>query len=414
MAAARIRRRWYQFSVRTMFLVLALTSLPLSYVAWEREQCRRGEAARKMIHRHDSPNLLGDDFEDLLDEFGDVSYRRPEWLKAVLGNDRFRRVHSVWLDSGTLTEVEMRQLEALPNLRDLTIYRVDITPQGLSQLRGLIRLERFAFVHNAKTSADSWEVLSDWQQLCELSFDGSDFRNEDVPSLSVLKSLKRLQLSGTKITDAGLKGIAPLTDLEVLDLSGTEVTDAGLKHLSNLLNLRVLNLAETKVRGSGLVHLAALPKLESLNLSRCGVKEEGLASLAGFSRLEGLGLSRTELTDAGLSRLTGLTSLKRLGLRRTNVTDVGMTFLRELSNLEKLDLSKTALSDKGLVQLGRLTNLKTLFLRGSNITDAGTKNFASLLPETVLDSDGSDPFSPGSFRVTEDGFSWGEDNPFSE
>lgn len=414
MAADRTPRRWYQFSVRTMFLGLALISLPLGYVAWEREQCRRGEVTLEMIHRHRGP--ITGDFPDFLNELGDLSRRRPEWLKTVLGNDRFRHILSVWLEGGSLTDAELRQLEALPNLRDLTIDAAEISPHGLSQLRGLNRLEEFAFVRvrNTKTSAESWEVLSEWQQLCELSIDGSDFRNEDAPSLSVLRGLKRLQLSRTKITDAGLAGIAPLTDLEVLDLSGTEITDAGLKHLSNLRNLRVLNLARTKVRGPGLVHLAALPKLESLNLFHSGVTDEGLVSLAGFTRLEGLGLNRTEVTDAGLSHLAGLTKLKRLGLRGTKVTDAGLVNLSDLTNLESLDLSKTGLSDKGLVHLRRLKNVKVLFLRGSNVADAGTKSFATLLPETVLDYDGVNPFTARSFRVTDDAFSWGEADPFDD
>src|SRR5436190_10979545 len=36
------KRRWYQFSLLTMLVVLTLTSVPLGYIAWEREECRRG------------------------------------------------------------------------------------------------------------------------------------------------------------------------------------------------------------------------------------------------------------------------------------------------------------------------------------------------------------------------------------
>ena len=43
--------RWLQFRLSTLLIAVTLVSLPLGYVAWEREQCRRGEEALEMLQR---------------------------------------------------------------------------------------------------------------------------------------------------------------------------------------------------------------------------------------------------------------------------------------------------------------------------------------------------------------------------
>jgi hypothetical protein len=117
MPSPKPRRRWYQFGLSTLLIGLTLFSLPLGYVAWEREQCRRGETAREMIYRHEGSGVMfsGREFDDLLDQIGGSSNHRPEWLKAILGNDQFRRKDSARLSGDSFSAAELRQLEALPN-----------------------------------------------------------------------------------------------------------------------------------------------------------------------------------------------------------------------------------------------------------------------------------------------------------
>ena len=52
------RRRWYQFGLSTLLIGLTLFSLPLGYVAWEREECRRGQAALDILNQNPEINVM--------------------------------------------------------------------------------------------------------------------------------------------------------------------------------------------------------------------------------------------------------------------------------------------------------------------------------------------------------------------
>jgi Leucine-rich repeat (LRR) protein len=395
-------RRWLQFRLRTLLIGVTLAALPLGYVAWEREQCRRGEAARAMIYRNSGRDgfFSPEDFDEVLVSFTETEsphFPRPEWLKDILGNDRFRLLVSAYLQGDALADADLARLEALPNLRKLSIADSNVTAEGVANLRGLNRLKKFSFEHNGKASDARWEILSGWKQLRELSFDGSDFRDASVPCLAPLVSLKQLQISNTKITDAGLAAFPPLTTLECLDLSGTEVSDDGLQFLSRLTNLRKLRLEDTKFSGLGLRHLVALPHLESLALYGSKVTDDGLASVEGFTSLEGLGLSQTAVTDEALAHVGRLTSLKRLGLGDTQITNRGLYHLGRLTNLETLDLSNTKISDDGVIHLRSLSNLKKIYLFKTNVTEAGERKLVTLLPKlSIARVRDDDPFRDSS------------------
>lgn len=255
------RRRWYQFSLLTLLIGLTLFSLPLGYVAWEREQCRRGEAAIEMldtliIEHPRSPMFAG------VKEVNRPSSKRPTWLISVLGDDRFREVHAAEVYGDFITDADLRHLMSLPNLTDVWIDAPNVTDDGISNLRGLKDVEKFCFIYNVKSSERKWGILRSWKKLQNLSFEGSHLGKDGMLVLPAAKQLKSLSLRRTNISDAGLEEIASLTTLEELDLGYTGVRDAGLKHLSGLTNLRMLDLYETKVTGAGVEKLqSALPNV---------------------------------------------------------------------------------------------------------------------------------------------------------
>ena len=52
LAAAPPKRRWYQFSLRTLFVVVTLLAIPCSYVGWQAGIVRKREAMRPWLREH--------------------------------------------------------------------------------------------------------------------------------------------------------------------------------------------------------------------------------------------------------------------------------------------------------------------------------------------------------------------------
>jgi Leucine-rich repeat (LRR) protein len=347
-------RRWMQFSLRTLLVVVTLTSFLLGYVAWEREQCRQGQQ---------SLNKLEQLMTSSANKVEKVSSTRPGWLKVLLGNDAFRGVKSVELRDTSLSDSDLHPLAAFPNLHSVRMEAPNVTDAGISQLRGLKAAEQFHFVRNRRVAGKCWEVMDGWRQLRSLSFADSDFCDGETPDFSALTNLKELDLSQSNINSPGAKCSLLPASLEVLNLSVTQTTDADLEQLGQLVKMRSLDLSSTYVRGMGLANLPAPLELYTLNLNAANISDVELASIARFTRLRQLQLNSTLISDAGLGRLA------------------------ELTRLESLDISYNRISNKGLLHLRGLTNLKTLLLDYTLATGAGVDELQRALPNTKISRD---------------------------
>jgi Leucine-rich repeat (LRR) protein len=265
---AKPKRRWLQFSLRTLLVLMLVCGCALGWLRHEVQRARAQREAAKPLEE------LG----------GDVVYNRvggpvAYWLGQLLGEDLDFEPTMVSLDGTPVTDAGLTHLKGLPQLRTLILSHSKITDAGLKHLRGLTRLER-------------------------------------------------LYLRDPQFTDAGLENLQGLTQLTVLDLSSTPVTDAGLMHLKGLPQLRTLILSHSKITDAGLVHLKGLPQLQTLILNHSEVTDAGLEHLQGLTQLTVLGLSSTQITDAGLEHLQGLKQLRWLYLGRTQVTDAGVYELK--------------------------------------------------------------------------------------
>jgi len=289
------KRRWAQFSLATMFVVVTVLCVSLSVVVNRAHRQRDAVAAIE---------ALG----------GRVYYVKPDqnateafprrFLRSRLPRDYFDEVRYVdFWSTFDLTDAGLARLQDLTGLQELRLGGPEITDAGL------------AYLHR-------------------------------LPGLQYL----RLYLSDTQVTDAGLAHLRGLTGLQVLHLDGTQVTDAGLPHLQGLSGLKSLNLSSTQVTGVGLAHLDGLTALQVLDLGGTQVTDAGLAHLQGLTGLQELHLDGTPVTDAGMAHLQGLASLRRLSFSRTQVTDTGLAQLQVLTRLEWLWLKRSQVTDAALAQ----------------------------------------------------------------
>jgi hypothetical protein len=174
------RRRWRQFSVSTLLVVVTMASVGLAVVANRAQRQRRAVAAIR---------ALGGSVAYAFKTNAGTSQdpRGPDWLFQILGWDYYADVVSVSASDLTgMTDATCSDLSALTSLEGLNLAGTQVTDAGLRYLAGLTSLDH----------------------LC---------------------------LSNTQVTDAGLAHLVGLTSLQSLWLDGTRVTDKGCAKLQQAL-----------------------------------------------------------------------------------------------------------------------------------------------------------------------------------
>jgi hypothetical protein len=211
--ASKPKLRWYQYSLRSLFLLTLLVAIGMSWVAVRMQRAREQRAAVEAIVKTGASVY----FEHQLDASGNLidgaETPGPAWLRRLLGDDFFRSVTQVFYAPGIpVTDNELTQLQAFSELQSLSLHGTQVTDAGLEHLKGLTQL-------------------------------------------------KKLHLGETRITDAGLEHLKGLGKLQELDLRFTKITDAGMEHLKGLKKLTSLNIWHTEVTWAGEKDIRqALPK----------------------------------------------------------------------------------------------------------------------------------------------------------
>ena len=217
--ATALLLRWrFQYSLRTLLLVMLVASIGMSWFAVKMQRARKQKEAVEAIEKLDGS--VAYDWE-----IG-ISSEPPACLQNVFGEDFFATVGGVFFPyDGTLSDADLELLE------------------GLTELKGLF-------------------------------FGGTDplIMGGGVPP-------HRLEFRRKQVTDAGLEHLKGLTKLEVLDLAKVEITDAGLEHLKGLTQLQALFLNQTQVTDAGLEHLKGLTQLQELGLRNTKVTDDGINKL---------------------------------------------------------------------------------------------------------------------------------------
>ena len=208
------RRRWYQFSLRTLLIAVTLAGCGFAWVGVKIREARQQQAVVALIER--KGGFVRYDYQ-----FGG-SYRLlvraavppgPAWLRAMVGDDCFRHVFEAAFGGGshpTFSDADFKELEVLSQLNSLCLANTGVTNAGLAHLRNMT-------------------------QLKSLWLNGTAVSDGGLETLKGLRQLKELRLDETSVTNAGLKFVGPLTQLEFLNLQNTKVTDEGVARLQTAL-----------------------------------------------------------------------------------------------------------------------------------------------------------------------------------
>jgi hypothetical protein len=255
--SAKTPRRWLQFSLRTLFVAVALLALFIGHWA---ERARRQREALEAIAdlgarvKFDWQALESDAF--FVSELSTSGDGGPHWLQQWIGREYFETPVGIYL------ELTWR----------------DIARDELRWLKAL-------------------------SQLQTLNLDSEHVTNSALEPVGQLKSLKVLCLDGANVDQDGLQHITTLTQLEYLRLGGDKVTDPCLVHVGRLTHLRTLHMFCPNVTDAGLAHLEGLTELEELSLFSSPVTDAGLQHLRKMKKLRTLDLRGTRVSEAGVERL---------------------------------------------------------------------------------------------------------------
>ncbi len=319
------KRRWFQFRLRTLFVLVGVLCVSFSWLGWKLEQKRQERAAVASIW--DLGGVALYDWEGIISPSIPPG---PSWLHRFLGDDFFAHVAMGDLhQDGRRAGGDLVHVEARVGLERLFVNGAEVTDAGLSHLGRL---------HGLKVLHLQLPLVSD-------------------AGLVHLKDLTRIQdisLYGTQTTDAGLVHLKGMTQLESLWLDGLRISDGGLAHLKEFTRLKRVSLVGTTITDAGLEHLKDLTAITELDVGDTQVTDVGLAHIKRMTQLKELGLSGTNVTDVGLAELEGMALLSELSLCCARITDGGLEHLKKLTGLEVLRLDATLVTPAGVAALQRV------------------------------------------------------------
>ena len=192
--AASSKRRWFQFSLRTLLAAVTfLAIVPGGWLIYQKQQARR--------HMEAAANL-----RNLRAEV----YARPQWLWTQLEPNSPGIIVGLSLRYRSVTDADLRPITALRELVWLSLNDTPVGDAGLIHLSGLTGLER-------------------------LRLDETQVTDAGLTHLAGMPHLRQLNLYKTQITDAGLVHLAGLANLEELNLQRTQVTPGGVAELQKAL-----------------------------------------------------------------------------------------------------------------------------------------------------------------------------------
>jgi hypothetical protein len=266
-AGQKPRRRYLQFSLRTLLLLMLVLG---GLLAWKIDKAKKQQASVAWVREIGGSVLYDHEVDDNGTVRSNARPQAPQWLIAQLGIDLFDQVVSV-----NLTNTEFR----------------DLTPlQGLKSVQQL-RL--------ANTDVSDLSPLAELTGIRNLDLSGTEV--SDLAPLAGMAKLRRLNVDHTPVSDLG--PLAELTRLEGFYCQHTSVSD--LSPLASCAGILSLNLTGSRV--SDISALAGMNGLTKLDMRATKVAD--LSPLAGTTSLRHLDIFDTPVTD-----LSPLAETKGLGI----------------------------------------------------------------------------------------------------
>jgi hypothetical protein len=293
------RRRWYQFSLRTLLVAMVVVGTVLGLLGIRLQRARRQQEAVVALGR------LEGKLEYVQAETTPIVLR--DFAEPWVGRDFFDSVVAAEVDL-TLADTTQGQLAAwnaigdLPQLKNLQVEYPLRYPRSRFNIGPIHRLSKLRY----------------------LKIRDAQIAGDDLLPLSEMPWLESLDLSHCQVADDAWRHLAGLPRLDTLHASYSFVSDEGAAQLARCSHLRHLILTRANITDRGAAEFAAMANLETLILDGTKISDAGCASLAKMENLQTLSICETSVSDTGLASLAASGSLKNLKAERTNASDAGL------------------------------------------------------------------------------------------
>jgi len=218
--ASAIPAKKFQFSVRSLLILMSVACLVLAVVVAVQQRQQRRQALQMKYHN--------DGADIRLAEWSDEIIELTTWSPREFGIDRI--------------------INEAPNLRVLRIQR-NCDDAMLNQLSRLKHLEVLKF-------RDDYEVFSDKQVKVT---------DEGLAHVAKIGSLKVLEISDCgAITDAGMSYLSSMPNLESFEMPHSSIGDEGVAHLAKLPRLKTLVMNGTPMTDRSLEFLRSTKTLRTV------------------------------------------------------------------------------------------------------------------------------------------------------
>lgn len=381
----RAKRRWFQFSLRALVVLMLLVSLVLGYWGYARRRSQRQWEAVRVLQsesgqfRSKDDNIVASPTTPGWQKWLGVDC--PQELKAFEMNRDFQlsfaeleempQLEAIYLRRTPTSDEDLVAVAKLPRLRFLSVDSELITDVGVSHIATNTGVRRLS-INGRRLTARALCEIARLPHLETLHFVGNPGRYEKNIPLRHKRSPFFPLLDGCSISDIELAQLGTCETLEVLCMKAPEykITGAGIKSLSRLNRLRKLEMSGAPIPVEVLESFSEFTELEELSLVG-EFSPEDFAQFSTIKSLRTLRLDGTQLTSAGLRHIAGLRGVEELQMDMSQLKDEDLVELKKLSNLKRLDLSRSRVTDAGMIHLASLSHLENLILSNTRITDAG-------------------------------------------
>lgn len=244
------QKRWrLRFSLRGLLFTTLLLAVALAWCAWQLRIANREFNAAQQLR------LAGADVSLVRERNA-----RAGVVQSIFGEHFLNGVDRVsFFHVQKLNDNDLRPLEELRGLRELSIVHGDVTDNGLDYVMGSRNLLRLS-LSGLPISKSGIVKLHLLEMLSDLDLSDTNIADDSLETIAEFSQLRVLSLRGTRVTSKGLVAIQNLQLLEVLDLANTAVDDSSLETFRNMPNLQRLIVTDTQVSGIGIKRLElALP-----------------------------------------------------------------------------------------------------------------------------------------------------------
>ncbi|MCH7727435.1 MAG: leucine-rich repeat domain-containing protein [Planctomycetes bacterium] len=213
------RRRWWQFSLRTFFVLLTVACV---WFGWQTQRARRQQRAVAAVRENSGTVYYNYEFERWYKS--PTEEHSPTWFEQIVGIDFTCDVVRVDLNASPVSDVSF--LAGLASVRTLHLIGNQV-----SDITALSHMKDLETLYLTDTPVSNLAPLAELSHLRRLDLNNTPV--VDITPLAGLKNLEQLHLHFTQVHD--VSALAGLTNLQYLNLVNTQVSREQFEKLQQAL-----------------------------------------------------------------------------------------------------------------------------------------------------------------------------------